>query len=300
MKKILCIGHASYDITIPFYGYPIENSKNRVEGKVECGGGPASNAAYLLGKWGLNSYFVGLIGNDREGQIILNEMDSVNVNTELVEINREMGTTISYIIANQQSGSRTVLTNRAQGYKMTPVSLAMDADYILVDGQELELSLSAIKENPSAISVLDAGTAKPATIELGKVVDYLVCSKKFAETIADEEFDYKNTDTIVSIYRKLENKFKTNIIITLEEKGSLCKVEDNLKLISSINVKAKDTTGAGDIFHGAFVFGLAKGLKMEDILKFSNVTSAISVKTIGGRYSIPNLEEVINESGISF
>ena len=70
MKKILCLGHASYDITIPMDKYPTENIKYRVLNRIECGGGPASNAAYLLGKWGMNTYFSGVLGNDIYGKRI--------------------------------------------------------------------------------------------------------------------------------------------------------------------------------------------------------------------------------------
>ena len=51
--KILCIGHSSWDITVPVDEYPIENTKYRYNEKYSAGGGPASNAAYLLGKWGV-------------------------------------------------------------------------------------------------------------------------------------------------------------------------------------------------------------------------------------------------------
>ena len=71
--KILCIGHAAYDITVPLTEYPIENTKNRVPERIECGGGPASNAAYLLAKWNMETYFAGIVGNDNYGNIIENE-----------------------------------------------------------------------------------------------------------------------------------------------------------------------------------------------------------------------------------
>ena len=64
--KIVCIGHASYDITFPVKEYPKENTKNRIQRRVECGGGPASNAAYLLGKWGIPTWFLGIVGNLNE------------------------------------------------------------------------------------------------------------------------------------------------------------------------------------------------------------------------------------------
>ena len=71
--KILCLGHAAYDTTFPVENFPEENSKNRVPKKVECGGGPSSNSAYLLGKWGMETYIAAVVGNDEYGNRIKNE-----------------------------------------------------------------------------------------------------------------------------------------------------------------------------------------------------------------------------------
>ena len=79
--KILAIGHAAYDTTIPVDGYPKENTKNRVKQQIECGGGPACNAAYLLGKWGLDVAFAGVVGKDRFGEKIKQELTEAHVNT---------------------------------------------------------------------------------------------------------------------------------------------------------------------------------------------------------------------------
>src|SRR5690554_5449475 len=106
--KILCLGHAAYDITVPLDEYPDENTKNRVDTRVECGGGPASNAAYLLGKWGMDVYFAGVVGNDEYGRIIKQEFESVNVNTEYLELSSKYRTTSSFIVANKSNGSRTI------------------------------------------------------------------------------------------------------------------------------------------------------------------------------------------------
>ena len=80
--KVICIGNVTYDITIRFDGFPVENIKYRINERIECGGGPASNACYLLGKWGVNPYFAGIIGNDEYGNKIKKEFESVNVNTK--------------------------------------------------------------------------------------------------------------------------------------------------------------------------------------------------------------------------
>lgn len=290
--KILCIGHASYDITIPFDGYPLENTKNRVDSKYECGGGPASNAAYLLGKWGEDTTFVGVMGDDLYAHRIANEFKSVGVNTDYIEYDKTAETTLSLIIVNKNNGSRTVLAHRLPNMELKN-KMELEADVILVDGQELKASLEAIENNPNAISIIDAGSLKEATVTLGKKVNYLVCSKNFAEDFTKIKVDFNNPKSIADIYNIMNNEFKNNIIITLEAKGCLYQKDGKIRLMPSIHVTPVDTTGAGDIFHGAFTYCIAHGFDLEKALKIANITGALSVTKMGGRNSVFPLEEVM-------
>lgn len=290
--KILCIGHVAYDITIPLEKFPTENTKNRVAERVECGGGPASNAAYLLGKWGIDVSIAGVVGNDEYGNKIKKEFEAVGVDTTYLELNDEHQTTSSFIIANKENGSRTIFTYRPSIIKMNPIQLNFEPDIILIDGQEVETSKEIIKKYPNAISIIDAGRPKPEIIELSKMVNYTVCSKEFAETVTEMKIDYEKTNSLIELYKKMESIFKNNIVITLESKGALYKYQNQVKIMPSIKVKALDSTGAGDLFHGAFAYGIAKNMPYEEVIKLSNVTGALSVTKIGGRFSAPSVEEV--------
>ena len=101
--NILCIGHAAYDITLPVLDYPIENKKIRLKiPHIECGGGPAATAAYLLASWGIPTSFAGVIGEDYYGEKIREEFQKIGVSTKYLEANKKFKTTSSYIIANQK------------------------------------------------------------------------------------------------------------------------------------------------------------------------------------------------------
>ena len=291
--KILCIGHAAYDITIPVSKYPEENKKHRVERRVECGGGPASNAAYLLGKWGLDTYFAGVIGNDEYGRVIKAEFESVGVNTKYLELKDGFKTTSSFILANSSNGSRTVFTYRPEEVKMKPFELDFEPTIILLDGQEPEISMELINKYPASISIIDAGRPKPEIMELAKRVDYLVCSKDYAEAVTGISIDYSDSNSYQSLFDALKNQYKNEIIVTLEDKGCLYEIDGDVKRMPSIEVNPIDSTGAGDIFHGAFTYALAKNFPLEDMLKVSNITGAMSVTRIGGRFSVPHIEEVM-------
>lgn len=290
--KILCIGHAAYDITIPLDEFVVENTKNRVEQRIECGGGPASNAAYLLGKWGCDVTFMGVVGNDEYGRYIKKELDSVNVNTDYLELSSEYKTTSSFIIANKSTGTRTILTYRPKQMKMKEIDLSFEPDIILMDGQEYTASDKLLEKYPNAISIIDAGRTTEEIIKLAKKVKYLVCSKDFAEKMTNEKFDFQNLNSLSIIYQKMKEIFKNEIIITLESQGVLYEHNHKLKLLAGIKKKAIDTTGAGDIFHGAFTYGISKKWEIEKVIRLANITAGLSVTKIGGRFSIFDLDEI--------
>ncbi|MFI3307448.1 MAG: PfkB family carbohydrate kinase [Mycoplasmatota bacterium] len=296
--KILSIGHAAYDITFPVENFIVENTKNRVNNKIENGGGPACTAAYLLGKWNADVTFLGIVGKDFYGEQIISELESVNVNTKYIEKKENYQTTSSIIINNQTNGSRTILTYRPNTIVMNDVKLDFTPDIILIDGQEYELSKKMIERYPNAISIIDASRTTKEIIELSKIVDYLVCSLNFAEELSQIKTNKEDNSTYANLYGNLEKLFSNNIIVTLEEKGCLYKKDGVIKIMPSLNTNAVDTTGAGDIFHGAFTYGISKKYDIETILKISNIAGAVSTKYIGGRNSVRTLEEMSKYSEI--
>lgn len=280
--KVICIGNVTYDITIPFNGFIKENTKYRVKEKIECGGGPASNAAYLLGKWGIKPYFAGLIGNDEFGKKIIKEFEEANVNLKYLDVRGDYNTTTSIIINNQNNGSRTIIACKPENFKMN--NIEDEFDIILVDGQEYETSYNLIKKS-KGISIIDAGRNTKEVIELAKICDYVVCSKSFGIELTGYT-DY------TKMYEKLEETFKGIIVVTLEEEGSIVKIDGKIKIIPSIKVKPLDTTGAGDFYHGAFVYGLIQKWNIEEIIKFSNIVGALSTLKVGTRNSVVSLEQI--------
>lgn len=294
--KAICVGHVSYDITLPVDKYPVENVKYRIDECIECGGGPASNAAYLLAKWGVRTSFVGTVGKDYYGDCIMKEFEDVGVDIEYLQQIENYKTSSSYIIANKSSGTRTIITAKdPEKNNMVQEDVILDGDVILVDGEELDASLQLLRDKEGAISILDAGTLKDSTLTLGKQVTYLACSKDFAEAFTKTKIDHYDVKFLSSIHKQLESYFGCQVIITLESKGAFIK-SNTYKFVPSIKVKPVDSTGAGDIFHGALAYFLGNHYDLEKAVRLSNIAGAISVERVGGRFSIPTLEEVLRTS----
>jgi len=290
MKKILCIGQVAYDITLLVEEYPQENKKMRAVGKVECAGGSAFNSAYLLTSWKMDTTFVGTIGNDYYASQIEQEAKEIGMKTHFHKI--EDFTTTSYIITNTTLGTRTIITNKNKNANCTSFFGAEEYDLLVLDSNELNLSLEMLKRYPNAISILDAGKYSNEVLELGSLVDYFVCSKDFAEKFCD--FKLETLEDYRKAYDKIYEKFQNQVVITLESKGSFTK-EEEYELIPSISVKAVDSTGAGDIYHGAFAYFIANGRTLKETMKYANIAGALSVQRIGSKESIPSLQEVLEE-----
>ena len=293
--KILCIGHSSWDMTVPVDDYPIENTKYRFSEKYSAGGGPASNAAYLLGKWGIETVIATTIGSDDFGTKIKKEFQDIKVNTEYIETNYEKETSFSFILINKKNGSRTVFNVATEHHALKKLNYDFTPDIIFTDGHDYGATQNAISKYQNAISVIDAGRITPELLELCKYIKYIVCSKGFAETVTGMKFDFNNPQSLVNIYTKLQNKYpNSNLTITLEEHGCLYTSGNEIKIMPGLKLTPVDTTGAGDIFHGAFTYGLANGFDMDKIVTFANIAAGLSVTKMGSRLSIPSLSEVMD------
>ena len=293
MIKTLSIGHASYDIYVQVDEFPKENTKTRFVNKIGCGGGNACNVAYMLAKWGLGSTFAGTMGNDVFANRIQKELQSVGVDTRYIETTYDKDTTISFIIVNSKTGSRTIFNVADEYVKLRKFDFDFQPDLIVVDGHDQYASKSTIERFPKAITICDAERYVPEVIDTAKLCQYLVCSKDFAEQATNMKFDFNNTSTLVEVYDVLRKKFDhQNVIVTLEDKGALYQVDDQIKVSPALKVQAVDTTAAGDIFHGAFAYAIANGKSLEQAVRMGNIAAGLSTQVVGGRLSIPKLQDV--------
>jgi sugar/nucleoside kinase (ribokinase family) len=289
MKNVLCVGHSAYDLTFLVEEYPIENRKYSMKLPVECGGGPAANAAYLIAKWGVPCRYAGVVGEDVYGHKIRQELEAVGVDCTWLIKDPEGGTPYSFILANRSNGSRT-LFNTKPGTK--PLELEWDEwkpDIILLDGHEVEASLQVLNRFKDAISVLDAGSFNERTKRLAQEVDYLVCSEDFCREVTGVD-----GEDLSAVADQLDRLTNNHCVITLGHRGSVYQSNGGKAYQPSIAVHAVDTTGAGDIFHGAFAYALANAMEMEKAIQIASIAAALSVQKLGARVAIPTVEEVEN------
>ncbi len=295
----LSIGKVTYDTTLLMDNFPVENSKMVLKEKLEASGGSASNVAYLLGKWNIDSYFSGIIGYDELGTTIKKELDSNHVHTNFVEINYERKTTSTLILVNKNTTSRTQIMVEPEIYHLKKYDYDVSPEIIYADGYEYSATLEAFNKNPNAITVIGAGlnyADEKEITALAKFAKYVIFSLEFACKVTKMTVNVENGSHLFNLYKELSNYFPNSInIVTLHNNGVLYSIDNNVKIMPTINVKELDRTGSGDVFDGAFIYGLSKNYDLEKSLRIANISAALSTAKYGAKNSVPLLSDVIQE-----
>jgi sulfofructose kinase len=291
--KLLCIGHASLDIIFSVDEYPAQDSKTTADSRSVSGGGPAANAAALLAFWGADCGFAGPVGDDPFGPPVEADLGRFGVDVSALVILPGYPTPVSTVIVNSGIGTRTIVNHRETSdlYRLPLLSESANPAVLLFDGHALSASREAMARYPEAATLLDAGSLRDSTWELAAKVDYLVASEAFAAGVLGRPLTGAREEA-----EALELLLKRNrncTVITLGARGGVWARGKERGRYTPLAVTAVDTTAAGDIFHGAFAYGLYKGWPLERILEFAAAAAGLSVTRPGGRDSFPEFAAVL-------
>ena len=316
---ILCAGHAAFDLFVPLPAFPEEDRKYHLERTEESSGGPASNAASLLGRWGVHVALLAPVGKDAFGAIVRADLEADGVRTDLLRIDQDIPTPLSVILTSGTTGSRTILTRKPERPSLVLDRALLDrlapaaeidgpegVSGLLFDGHEPEVSMALLDRYPHVWSLLDAGTLRPGTERLARRVDYLIASESFTFALAEREglamdglpregaagaaSDDNHTSCGIAALRHLSDRW---VAFTRGGLGCVWQATPagTIRSMPALSGDVVDTTGAGDIFHGAFAYGLQTETSPARALLWATAAAGLSVRRQGGRASIPTLEE---------
>lgn len=292
--KVLCIGSSNYEITCPINGEIKETDYINVSEKYECGGGSAGNVAYLLGKWGLETYIASLVGSDDFAQKIKKEYEAIGVKTDFIETAFDKGTSQTIILLNKTNKNNIVL-NLSNNAILKKYSFGIDCDMVITDGVDYNASLAAFDKYPNALSILTINDVNNVNLEIGKFVKYIIFNKRSAEKISNIKINYEDSATLVNLFNVLKQKYNNSeIIVTLGERGCIYAINGQVKVMPPIRCETIDTFGAGNIFVGAFAYAMIRNFGYEKSIAYATIAASLSTTKITSRLSIPSLIEVSN------
>jgi sulfofructose kinase len=284
---VLCVGASTYDLVYSVDRHPQPDEKIRADSFIGCGGGPAANGAITVARLGLLAAFAGYLGNDIFGNAHIEELRKAAVFTGLIA-RGEHSSALSVVMV-KPDGSRALVNYRKPESFLAANSVdfsKIDTKVILFDGHEPYISpaLARSARQRGIVTVLDAGSIHSGTEELAGLVDYLVCSERFG-------LDFTGESTEDRALEKL-GSYAPNVIITVGERGLVWKNSQGSGREAAYKIKAVDTTGAGDVFHGALAACLAEKREWRRSLAYASAAGALCCTKIGARLGIPSKEEV--------
>ncbi len=298
---VVGIGQCSWDYLATVDCFPSIDTKKEVGDWQEQGGGPVATALVTLARLGIPCVFHGVTGDDEEGEKIRESLLREEIETSGLIMRKNAVSQKAFIAIERGSAKRTIFWQRPSGSPLLPGELPEsfldDCSFLLLDGLMTEVSLyAACKARERGIPVmLDAGKVRPGMLEIAGMCDYLVVSEQFALDLGwDGDLEHFR-DTVVKLGAPV-------VTITLGELGSITYRNTDTITIPAFQVAALDTTGAGDVFHGAYIFGLLQRLDLADTIRFASAVAAIKCTRIGGRTGIPDCEEALRflaERGIA-
>ena len=292
--KVLCIGNSCIETTCQIDKQIVENEEIKITEKMDNGGGTAGNIAYLLGKWGVETYIASMLGADDFANKIKKEYETVGVKTDFIETAFDRGTNQKVILVNKTTKNNIVL-DLNNGSLLKKYAFSVEPNIIITDGTDYNASLAAFDRYPKASSFLSITNPYPEAIEIGKYVNCIILNRKSAEAITNLKVNYDESGTIVNIYNKLKQKYsKAEIIVTLGERGCVYSINGQVKIMPTVRVDVVDTYGAGSVFVGSFVYAMGKNFGLEKSIAYASIASSLSTSKMTARKSIPSLGEVSN------
>jgi len=272
--------------------FPQADTKKEILLWEEQGGGPVATALTTLSRLGVPCRYHGIIGDDREGMAIRQSLREEGIHASGLLTRSRASSQTAFILIEKPAATRTIFWKRPSGEPLKPEELPRDfledADFLLLDGLMKDVSLFAARQAREAgiPIVLDAGRVREGTLELARLSDYVVGSEEFARELSWE-------DDAAQFKPKIKKHGFGITTITLGARGSVTYVDDKVIIIPAFPVETVDTTGAGDVFHGGYIYGLLRKWSLEATVRFASAVAAMKCRKVGGRAGIPRLVEVV-------
>ncbi|MBM4278877.1 MAG: hypothetical protein FJ130_13520 [Deltaproteobacteria bacterium] len=285
------MGLNSVDFLTVVPEFPALNSKMRIRQFSKQGGGQVATALVALARWGVKTKYIGKIGGDELGSYSLDSIRQEGVDVSSVTIEPNATNQFAIILVDGISGERTILWDRDQRLMYRDGELKREevcsGKILHLDGHDIQAAIRcALWAREERIpTVIDIDKVEPLTGELIKGIDFVVTSSRFPALmtgISDRE----------KALIELQKQTSGFLCSTLGHEGAMALVNGEILYVKGFKIKAVDTTGAGDVFHAGFIYGLLQNWGAEEILRFANAAAGLKCLDLGGRKGIPTLEEV--------
>jgi sulfofructose kinase len=284
------VGLNATDTVIPLTEFPGRGSKTEYTERGTLLGGEVATASIACQSWGLRTRYVGRLGDDLAGRLHRAAFERAGVEARIVTV-PDAHSPESLILVDA-SGERTVLCHRDTRLTLLPEDLRKEwvtsARALLVDGYHTQAAITAAgwAREAGIPVVADLDVIRPELQALLPLVDYALVSRDFPAALTGEP-------DLEAAVRLIRERYGCRLVgVTLGLDGVLTWDGETMLRVPAFRVHTVDTTGAGDLFHAGFLYGLLSGSDLREQLDFGCAAAALNCTKTGARGHIASVEEI--------
>jgi len=283
---VVGIGLNATDTLLRVPHFPAYGGKVPFHGEQYSVGGQVASAIVTCAKLGLRSKYIGTVGDDERGRLQLESLRASGVNIDHVQERKNCPNQSAYIIIDEATGERTVFWSRPDCLVITPEQITEDqitcAKLLHIDGHDtaaMEHAARIARANNIPVTV-DVDSVYAGFDKVLPYVDYLIASSEFPGRWTGLEDPFQALESI-------QQRYGMRVAaMTLGAHGALALENGRFVYSPAFVVNCVDTTGAGDVFHGAFCYSVLQQMPMAEALGFSNAMAALNCTAVGARGAI--------------
>jgi sulfofructose kinase len=279
------IGENATDIVLRLAQFPARDGKTDAVSREIGLGGQVATAVVAAAKWGLRTRYVGAVGSDYQGEAHRTELNACGVESHLLCVDGAESR-LSYILVEQATGSRAVVCQRDPRVRIKKSYLRKEwfqrSRLVHVDG-----------ENPEA-SRLAAGWAREAGVPVmcdldvfGEDLRFLLAQVSWPVLSSSILQPLGGSNDPLIALPQIRAKYGSRLVCaTLGEQGALAWDGQRFCYAAAYRVAVVDTTGAGDLFHAGFAYGMLRGWETQRLLQFACAAAGLNCTAHGARGGI--------------
>lgn len=296
MTDIVVVGSLNADLVVKTPRFPKPGETISGEDLQIIPGGKGANQAVGAARQGASVAMVGRVGNDSFGPELIKNLQKNNVNTEHVQVDTQSATGTAVIVVDASGQNSIVLSPGGNG-RVIPADLASVAfaDHKLLLLQ-LEIPLETVvaaaqKAKDAGVRVLlNPAPARALPDELISLPDFVIPNETELSLLTDQPVS--DLASAEAAAKTLLQRGAKNVIVTVGDKGALIVNDQMTRQVPAFQVKAVDTTAAGDAFIGGFAAALLQNKSLEEAVRHGCACGALAATKFGAQPSLPTREEV--------
>lgn len=296
--ETIIIGKPAVNVYLPLQEFPNEGDVFHINTKYESVGNVGATSSCLLAKYGLKNHFTGVVGSDAYAEKIRNTFKEYGIDTKYMETNYEKGTVVNYMVLNTKNGITTKILYNDPENQLVKYKYDFIPNFAIIDGTDFAGAYALLNNTANCQTLFYARFGDRDTINLSKRCAYVVCTQVFAEMMSKETIDDSQASCINLYQRLVDISGKSNYIIILKNHKILYCVDGKVKLVPEMKMNIVDYSSFDSIFVGALAFALIRNVNLDDAIKFADTAASISIGKVGEVDSIPELMEVLENSGL--